>query len=72
MLLYISAVVKAANLAAKDPNGKSDPFCSVYLGATESDIHKTKIKTGTLDPEWNEVFDLYGSELAPFMHSDGK
>ena len=66
-------MVKAANLAAKDPNGKSDPYCHVFLGAGgETVVHKTDIKQSTLEPEWNATFTLYEGELTPFLHSVGK
>lgn len=66
------AVLRAANLAAKDPNGKSDPYCQVYLGATEVIVHRTEIKPGTLDPEWKETFVIYDGELTPFLYSPGE
>lgn len=66
------AVLRASNVAAKDPNGKSDPYCQVYLGATDVMVHKTEVKTGTLEPEWKETFVLYDGELSPFLYSPGK
>lgn len=65
-------MLKAASLAAKDPNGKSDPYCQVYMGAGENIVHKTDFKSSTLDPEWKETFTLYGGELAPFLYSSGE
>lgn len=64
--------MKAANLAAKDPNGKSDPYCRVYMGAADHAGLKTEIMPCTLNPEWKETLALYGGELAPFLHSHGK
>lgn len=64
-------VLRAAKLAAKDPNGKSDPYCRVYLGAADHIMHRTEVKAGTLNPEWKETFTLFGGELAPFLHTQG-
>lgn len=72
ILILSFTVIKAANLTAKDPNGKSDPYCQVYMGSGENIVHKTEIKQCTLDPEWNETFTLYEGELAPFLYSAGK
>ncbi len=65
-------MLRAANLMAKDPNGKSDPYCHVYLGATESVHHKTETKPSTLEPEWKQTFTLYDGELLPFLYSPGE
>ena len=65
-------VLKASGLVSKDPNGKSDPYCCVYLGTIENSPHKTEVKYGTLNPVWNETFVIKGSELSPFLHTFGK
>ena len=65
-------MLKAANLTAKDPNGKSDPYCRIFLGGTDHILHKTEIKSGTLNPVWKEAFTLFEGELAPFLHTQGK
>ena len=51
----IPTVVRARNLKAADPNGKSDPYCilSVDGGGTE---YQTKLCLATLEPEWNQSF----------------
>jgi len=44
-------------LAPKDPNGKSDPYVTLWCGSSKP--FKTKIKYKTLNPEWNEeIFEL--------------
>lgn len=44
-------VVEAADLQAKDLNGKSDPFCVVRLG--EMQEQTTDVLPSTLNPKWN-------------------
>ena len=71
-MILSHAVLKASNLAAKDPNGKSDPYCQVYLGAGEnSTAQRTDCIQSTLDPVWNKVIHFYGGDLAPFLYSTG-
>jgi len=65
-------VIKGSKLAVKDPNGKSDPFCTVYLGGTDLRVHKTETKPHTLNPVWNQTFSFYGIDLQPFLHSFGE
>ena len=47
--------MRARNLLAADPNGKSDPYCvlSVDGGGTEC---QTKMCLATLEPEWKQSF----------------
>lgn len=55
MLWSCCTVVRARNLKAADPNGKSDPYCviSVDGGGTEC---QTKLCLATLEPEWSQSF----------------
>lgn len=53
-------VIDACDLAAKDLNGFSDPFCILYLNSQQF-ITTTKFKT--LNPEWNEKFSFDLSEV---------
>jgi len=46
---------------AKDYNGKSDPYISIWCGATKN---KTKTKKATLEPEWNETFVIPAASSA--------
>ena len=43
--------MEAADLQAKDLNGKSDPFCVVRLG--EMQEQTTDVLPSTLNPKWN-------------------
>jgi hypothetical protein len=45
-------ILSAAELPAVDSNGLSDPYAIVSLNGKE--IHKTKTKKKTLNPEWDE------------------
>jgi len=51
-------ILAGKNLAPKDPNGKSDPYVTVWCGAAKP--LKTKVKKATLNPEWKEdnVFEI--------------
>jgi Ca2+-dependent lipid-binding protein len=46
-------VLEARGLAARDPNGLSDPFVRLSLGTTEA---KTGVVYRNLNPSWNEDF----------------
>ncbi|KAK8088567.1 hypothetical protein PG997_003528 [Apiospora hydei] len=49
-------VLDAAGLPAADSNGKSDPYARFELNG--QDIYKTKTQKKTLDPVWNEFFEI--------------
>lgn len=49
-------VLDAAGLPAADSNGKSDPYARFELNG--QDIYKTKTQKKTLDPVWNEFFEV--------------
>ncbi|KAK3887538.1 hypothetical protein Pcinc_008355 [Petrolisthes cinctipes] len=57
-------VVSAANLQNLETLGKSDPYVTVIF---QGDKKKTEVKTGTLEPEWNEKlqWDLSSKGLRP-------
>lgn len=67
---YWLLVIRASKVSACDPNGKSDPYCIVYLGSTEPS-HKTEVKSATLDPVWNETFSFQGKHLSQFVTVSG-
>jgi len=48
-------ILEGRNLKAMDSNGLSDPYIIVRVGKTE---FVTKIKYRTLNPVWNETFEL--------------
>ena len=39
-----------------DFNGKSDPYCVFYVNGVKEDT--STVKENTLDPVWNEEFNL--------------
>lgn len=49
-------VLDAEDLQAADRNGKSDPFCKFDFNGQE--VFKTKIQKKTLNPVWNEYFEV--------------
>ena len=65
-------VISASKVIASDPNGKSDPYCVVYLGHLTEYAHKTEVKKATLDPEWKETFSFRGRSLEPFVTISGQ
>ncbi|XP_034941538.1 protein unc-13 homolog 4B isoform X4 [Chelonus insularis] len=51
-------VIEAKELVSKDSNGKSDPFCALYLESAPTRRYNTAVKTSTLTPVWEEHFEL--------------
>lgn len=51
-------VVEAKDLVPKDANGKSDPFCILYLESVPTKRYNTAVKTETLAPIWQEHFQM--------------
>ncbi|XP_072759281.1 protein unc-13 homolog 4B isoform X4 [Anoplolepis gracilipes] len=51
-------VIEAKELISKDSNGKSDPFCALYLESAPTRRYNTAVKTCTLSPIWEEHFEL--------------
>lgn len=49
-------ILDAADLPSADRNGKSDPYCKFELNGQE--IYKTKVQKKTLNPSWNEFFEV--------------
>ena len=51
-------IVRAKELIAADSGGTSDPYACIYIGDQVNKGKKTTIKKKTLNPEWNEQFEL--------------
>lgn len=51
-------VIEAKELQPKDPNGLADPFVTMYIGSTPSHRYNTSVRSGTLNPNWEEHFSL--------------
>jgi hypothetical protein len=59
LLLY---VIDAKDVAAKDSNGKSDPYVVIEHGKFKK---QTKIVEKTLNPVWNECFFIQADPTVP-------
>jgi len=53
-------VIKGSDLAARNTNGKSDPYLKFWCGQYK---YKSKKKTNTLAPEWNETIKAIPSSI---------
>ncbi|KAG6450866.1 hypothetical protein O3G_MSEX006811 [Manduca sexta] len=51
-------IVEARDLVPKDPTGLSDPFVTIYLMSNSAHRYNTSVKSGTLNPVWEEHFSL--------------
>lgn len=62
-------VIEARNVAPKDFNGKSDPYCVLVIEGSKEKV-KTKIRFKTLSPVWNEkfTFTLEGEISSSILH----
>ncbi|KAG6009542.1 hypothetical protein E4U21_002178 [Claviceps maximensis] len=49
-------VLNGVDLPSADRNGKSDPYCKFELNGQE--VYKTKVIKKTLNPVWNEFFEV--------------
>ena len=58
--LYSIRVVRAENLQALDKNGLSDPY--VVLEINQREIAKTRTVYKTLNPRWDQSFDIWLNE----------
>jgi len=52
-------VLQGRELYAKDKNGKSDPYCQIWVGPNK---FKTKVKAKTLNPQWEKEDYTVSSE----------
>lgn len=51
-------IIDAKELKAKDPNGLSDPFVTLYIESSPTHRYNTSVKSETLCPKWEEHFSL--------------
>ncbi|EPQ28676.1 uncharacterized protein PFL1_03979 [Pseudozyma flocculosa PF-1] len=58
-------ILSARGLAAKDRNGKSDPFVVVSLPGTAESSHQTAVKPKTLDPVWKDREATFEYDVVP-------
>lgn len=57
-----SRVVSPPTISTTTTTGLSDPYCYLWIAPNDSKSRlKTKIMFKTLDPVWNETFELYVS-----------
>lgn len=54
-------ILRGKNVASRDSNGFSDPFCVIHHPETGKS-EKTSVQKKTLSPEWNESFPIYISD----------
>lgn len=74
VLLYPVSVLQARNLLPSDPNGKSDPYCTITVGAvgSGSTMHKTDVQPYTLNPVWNQSVVFLSGDLEPYAMFRGE
>lgn len=58
-------LIRARKLAAKDLNGKSDPYAVVQLGTVSK---RSKVVQANLNPTWNVSFEFVGSRSEPITN----
>lgn len=51
-------VIEAKELEAKDANGLSDPFVTMFIASSPTHRYNTSVKSSTLNPSWEEHFSL--------------
>ena len=59
-------VVQGIGLLAKDPNGKSDPFCVIRLGDQQEQT--TPVIQNSLNPKWNYTVSSCGLMVITPLH----
>ena len=58
LLMYCITVLRARDILALDPNGRSDPYCIVSVDGSAEQQQKTDIINATLEPQWNKAFQF--------------
>lgn len=62
-ILTRDLIIQAADLAAMDLGGTSDPYVKVYLLPDRKKKHETKVHRKTLNPTFDEKFTFNGSQI---------
>ena len=57
-------MLQARDLLSSDPNGKSDPYCTITVGG--STTHKTDVQSSTLNPVWKQSVVFLSGDLEPY------
>lgn len=52
-------VLRAKNLMAADRGGTSDPYVRIHVGDAVGMSKKTRVQMKTLNPEWNQTFNIF-------------
>lgn len=52
-------IIEADISSSKDPNGSANPFAIIYFSTDSKNGHQTCVAYDTLNPTWNQQFDLY-------------
>ncbi|CAH1712257.1 unnamed protein product [Chironomus riparius] len=55
-------IIEAKDLNSKDPNGLADPFVTLYIASAPTTRYTSSVKSGTLNPKYEEHFSLPISE----------
>eukprot|EP00928_Gymnodinium_smaydae_P013826 TRINITY_DN15017_c0_g1_i1.p1 TRINITY_DN15017_c0_g1~~TRINITY_DN15017_c0_g1_i1.p1 ORF type:complete len:249 (+),score=41.43 TRINITY_DN15017_c0_g1_i1:63-749(+) len=56
-VIYVT-LIGASGLRDADYDGSSDPFATCQIVGSDAIVHQTKVVENTLDPEWNEEFEI--------------
>ena len=64
---FVIRVIQGKNLAARDSNGLSDPFCTLIHPLTKKEL-KTSVIPKTLSPKWDESLIMYIKDLSGVEH----
>eukprot|EP01119_Soliformovum_irregulare_P017806 TRINITY_DN5349_c0_g1_i1.p1 TRINITY_DN5349_c0_g1~~TRINITY_DN5349_c0_g1_i1.p1 ORF type:complete len:138 (-),score=25.19 TRINITY_DN5349_c0_g1_i1:43-456(-) len=59
-------VIEGEKLVAKDSNGFSDPYVRLSIDRSTYQPPQTKVQQKTLDPKWDEVFEIAFKEEHAF------
>jgi len=63
--------MRAAELAAKDFSGTSDPYVKIMLLPDKKNKLQTNVKRKNLNPRWNETFAFEGAKVFSIKQRHG-